>query len=243
MKEKVNKKMALVRGLSSINAYNDKVEAQRKERERPRTNFFRIDDKQSVDIVFLQELDPDSENYSEKNDLGFLAVEHSNPHDFRRKALCSMEDEGACYGCEKHKSGYQDDEDYKGGWKTKTRLYINVLVNDGKEEPYVAVLQQSTSGQSITPTLIEYAGDDGTITDKWFSIKRNGEKTDTSYTLRGKKAHDLNVEDYELFDLEQVVRQIPYAMQEAHYMDGVTASAPKPAVEAESDPASNSVAW
>lgn len=211
--------MGLVKGLKSINAYNDEVEARKKERDKPRTNWFKIDDKQSVDVVFLQELDPDSPNYSSKNDLGFLAVEHTNPDDYRRKALCTMDEEGQCFGCEKHK------EDWKKGWKQKTRLYINVLVNDGKNEPYVAVLSQSTSGQAITPTLIEYAGDDETITDKWFSIKRNGEKTETSYTLRAKKAHELNLEEYELFDLEGVVRQVPYAMQEAHYFDGVAPSA------------------
>jgi len=240
--------MGIVKGLKSINAYNDEVEAKRAERNRPKTNWFKIDDKQSVNVIFLQELDDESSNYSEKNGLGFLAVEHANPKDFRRKAVCTIDDEGACYGCEAHKEANQSDPDYKGGWKPKTRLYINVLVDDGKNEPYVAVMSQSTSGQSITPTLIEYAGDDGTITDKWFSVKRMGEKTDTSYTLRGRNAHDKNVEDYELFDLENVVRQVPYAQQEAHYLDGVetgesggsfggSESAPR------DDAASSAVSW
>lgn len=206
--------MGIVKGLKSINDYNDAQEAKKKERDRPKTVWFKIDDKQSVDVIFLQELDEDSPNYSAKNGLGFLAVEHTNPSDFKRKAICTMDDEGHCYGCERHR------EDYTLGWKQKTKLYINVLVKDGTNEPYVAVLSATTSGQAITPTLIEYAGDDGTITDKWFSIKRNGEKTETSYTLRAKKEHGLNVEDYDLFDLEQVVRQIPYEQQEAHYLDG-----------------------
>lgn len=230
--------MGLVKGLKAINAYNDEVEAKRKERDRPKTEWFKIADKESVNVLFLQELDPDSPNYSEKNGLGFLAVEHVNPENWLRKAVCTMDDEGACYGCEKHK------EDWKAGWKQKTRLYINVLVDDGKNDPYVAVMSQSTSGQSITPTLIEYAGDDETITDKWFSVKRNGEKTETSYTLRARKPHEVNVEDYELFDLDNVVRQVPYAMQEAHYMDGVTTAADESsATESSDEPASASVAW
>lgn len=230
--------MGLVKGLKAINAYNDEVEAKRKERDRPKTQWFKIDDKESVNVLFLQELDPDSPNYSEKNGLGFLAVEHVNPENWLRKAVCTMDDEGACYGCEKHR------EDWKAGWKQKTRLYINVLVDDGKNEPYVAVMSQSTSGQSITPTLIEYAGDDETITDKWFSVKRNGEKTETSYTLRARKPHELNVEEYELFDLDNVVRQVPYAMQEAHYMDGVAAAADEDSSTVSGDePASASVAW
>lgn len=220
-------KIAIVRGLKNINAYNEEVEARREAASKPRTTYLKIEDKQSVDIVFLQELDEESPRYSEKNGLGFLAVEHTNPKDFRRKALCTQESEGACYGCERHR------EDWKAGWKGKTRLYINVLVNDGINEPYVAVMSQSTSGQSITPTLIEYAGDDETITEKWFAVKRNGEKTDTSYTLRQKKEHDINVEDYELFDLEQVVRQVEYSMQEAHYLDGVATEQDAPSFPSE----------
>ena len=56
--------------------------------------------------------------------------------------------------------------------------------------------------------------------------------TDTSYTLRAGKEHGLNVEDYELFDLEKVLRQIPYEQQEAHYLDGEETPAEAPAVAA-----------
>lgn len=234
--------MGLVKGLKGINAYNDEQEKKRAERDRPKTVWFKINDKQSVDVIFLQELDDESSNYSAKNGVGFLAVEHVNPSDFKRKAVCTMDDEGACYGCERHR------EDYTLGWKQKTKLYINVLVKDGENDPYVAVLSATTSGQAITPTLIEYAGDDGTITDKWFSIKRNGTSTDTSYTLRAKKEHGDDVEKYELFDLEQVVRQVPYAQQEAHYLDGQVAaksdeSAGSDAPAKSDSDSSSSVVW
>lgn len=230
--------MGIVKGLKNINTFNEEVAARKEAASRPSTNWFKIEPNQTVEVAFLQELDPDSPRFSEKNDLGFLAVEHVNPDNWKRKAVCTTDDEGACYGCEKHK------EDWKAGWKQKTRLYINVLVNDGTNEPYVAVLSQSTSGQAITPTLIEYAGDDETITEKWFAIKRTGEKTETSYSLRQKKEHNLNVEDYELFDLEQVVRQVPYAQQEAHYLDGQEASSGGgfPAAS-ESGSASATVEW
>lgn len=208
--------MGIVRGLKSINAHIDAEEAKfNGSGDSNPTKWFKLADKQAVKVVFLQELDPDSENYSQKNDLGFLAIEHVNPKNWRRKAVCTIDDEGACYGCEQHK------KDWKAGWKQKTRLYINVLVDDGSGDPYVAVLSQGNGPKSITPTLIEYAGDDGTISDKWFTIKRSGAgATDTSYTLRAGKEHGLNVEDYELFDLERVLRQVPYAQQEAHYLDG-----------------------
>lgn len=206
--------MSIVKGLKGINARIEQDEAKfNGSGDATSTKWFKINDKESVKVIFLQELDPDSENYSKKNDLGFVAVEHSNPDDFKRKALCTIEDEGACFACEQHR------KDYKAGWKQKTRLYINVLVDDGKTEPYVAVLSQGLSAKQITPALIEQSGEIGTITDKFFKIKRNGAGfNDTSYILTPLGAHGKNVEDYELFDLEKVVRQVPYAEQEAHYM-------------------------
>jgi len=206
--------MGIVKGLKSINKHVEAEEAKFSGSGENATKWFKLADKQAVRVVFLQELDPDSENYSEKNDLGFLAVEHVNPKNWRRKAVCTA-DEGACYGCEQHR------KDWKAGWKQKTRLYINVLVIDGTNDPYVAVLSQGNGPKSVTPTLIEYAGEDGTITDKEFKIKRNGAgATDTSYMLMPGKAHEYNVEDFKLFDLEKVLRQIPYEQQEAHYLDG-----------------------
>ena len=219
--------MGIVRGLKNINAHVDAEEAKFSgSGDSTPTKWFKINDKQAVKVLFLQELDPDSENYSSKNDLGFLAVEHVNPKNWRRKAVCSIDEEGVCFGCEQHK------KDWKAGWKQKTRLYINVLVDNGTDEPYVAVLSQGNGPKSITPTLIEYAGD-GSITDKWFKIKRTGAgATDTSYMLLPSTASDKNVEDYELFDLEKVLRQIPYAEQEAHYRDGEEAEAGEASVSA-----------
>jgi hypothetical protein len=227
--------MAIKRGLKAIQQHIDAEEAKYAGNDGPKTQWFKLADKQSVKVVFLQELDADSENFSQKNDLGFLAVEHSNPKNYRRKALCSIEDEGVCFGCEQHK------KDWKAGWKQKTRLYINVLVDDGQNEPYVAVLSQGNGPKSVTPVLIEEAGDVGTITDKYFTIKRTGAgATDTSYTIRAGKAHGLNVEDYELFDLEKVTRNVPYAEQQAHYLDGEDAQVAADAAEASAAVASGS---
>lgn len=207
--------MGIVRGLKAINQHIEDEDAKYAGNDGPKTKWFKINDKQSVKVVFLQELDPDSPHFSQKNDLGFLAVEHQNPKNFHRKAICSIDDDGACFGCEQHS------KNWKAGWKQKSRLYVNVLVDNGTDDPFVAVLSQGNGPKSITPTLIEYAGDDGSISDKWFTIKRTGAgQTDTSYTLRAGKEHGKDVESYELFDLETVVRQVPYAEQEAHYLGG-----------------------
>jgi hypothetical protein len=210
--------MGIIKGLKSINKHVDAEEAKfakRGDGDAPKATWFKLKDKEAVKVIFLQEMDEDSKNYSEKNGLGFLAVEHSNPKNFRRKALCTIDEEGACYGCEEHS------KDWKAGWKPKTRLYINVLVDDGVNEPYVAVLSQGNGPKSVTPSVLEQATEIETITDKWFKIKRSGSgQTDTSYLLTPLGQHDLNVEDYDVVDLDNVVRNVPYAEQEAHYLGG-----------------------
>ncbi len=144
-----------------------------------------------------------------------------------------MDDQGKCYGCEQHR------KDYKAGWKGRSRLYINVLVDDGKEEPYVAILSQGSSGKTVTPTLIEYAGEMGSITNLMWRIKRSGMKTDTSYTIipLAKDETPFDASGLELYKLEEsAVRDMPYTEQEAFFAgEGSTAE--------ESDASSSSVDW
>jgi nitric oxide synthase oxygenase domain/subunit len=144
-----------------------------------------------------------------------------------------METEGRDWANEQHR------KDPKAGWKARTRLYINVLVDDGKTEPYVAILSQGTSGKTITPTLIEYAGEMGSITNLMWRVKRNGTKTDTSYTIipLAKDEAPFDFSAIELYDLEKTaVRHVPYAEQEAFYMgDGTNSD--------ESSATSSSVDW
>lgn len=216
--------MGILTGLKQIQQHEAQQEARRAERDKPRAKWFKIEDGQSVKVRFLQELDPDSENYSPEHGLGFLAIEHSSPQDFRRKALCTMDDEGRCFACEQARAAYNSgDKELGGKWKQKVRLYINALVDDGIEDPYVVVFSQGNGPKSVTPTLMEYATE-GTITDRWFKIKRTGALlSDTSYLATSMKESKDTVSDIlkekglELYDLMSVVREVPYDDQAAHY--------------------------
>jgi hypothetical protein len=204
--------MSIVKGLKDLNKALDKPTYSGDEN---KGRWFKLEDGESIKVRFLQELDPDSPNYDQARGCGFIALEHVNPKDYRKKALDTMESEGRDWANEQHR------KDPKAGWKARTRLYINVLVDDGKEEPYVAILSQGTSGKTITPTLIEYAGEMGSITNLMWRIKRNGTKTDTSYTIipLAKDETPFDFSGLELFDLEKTaVRHVPYAEQEAFYM-------------------------
>lgn len=217
--------MGVLKGLKSIQRYNDEIEKAKAEREnRVVAKWLQLKDGDSVKIRFLQELDEDSPSVSEKNGLGFLAVEHTSPAEFKRKAVCTA-DEGGCYACDQARAATSKEE--RAGWRQKTRLYVNVLVDDGKNEPYVAILSQGTGAKSITPTLLEFAVENDSITNRWFKIKRAGSGfSDTSYNLIPFDAKsDLpDVEDYEIFDLDKaVVRNVPLAEQPVFY-SGTSAS-------------------
>jgi hypothetical protein len=98
---------------------------------------------------------------------------------------------------------------------------------------------------SVAQALLDIAADedyDNSITDKTFKFARSGTtKDDTTYTLTNLgKEHGLNVEDYELFDLEQYVFTVAYERQEAYYLDGAVAE--KPAAKPVS-PASVDADW
>ncbi|MFM7984468.1 MAG: hypothetical protein ACKPKO_34600, partial [Candidatus Fonsibacter sp.] len=87
--------------------------------------WLKLDDGESVKIRFLQELDPDSPEYNDKLGLGFIAVEHTNPKDYRRRALDTMDSEGRDWAEEMHR------KDPKAGWRARLRFYCNVVVDDG----------------------------------------------------------------------------------------------------------------
>ena len=210
--------MGIVRGLANL---EDELDRPTSSGESVSGRWLSLADGQSAKIRFLQELDPDSPTYDDRAGLGFIAVEHSHPKDYRRKALCSIDDQGRCFGCEM----YKRDPDKKSGWKSKRRLYINVLVEDEKEGPYVAILSQGLGPKSATPEIIQFASETGSITNVTWRLKRTGEKTDTNYSIIPLPTADMKPIDYdnlELIDLEKAaVRDVPYADQERFYT-GIT---------------------
>lgn len=205
--------MGIYEGLDKINKYKEDLEARRKAAEEGKVNWLKIDDGEAVKIWFLQELDKGAEGYHEENGLGFIATEHVKPgkENFQIKALCSMDDEEQCLGCEKHR------EDWKAGWRAKSRLYINVLVErkDGTRE--VAVMSQANGTKSvIAPMVLDYAVENNTITDRWWKITRTGKKEETSYSpfVYG-PSDDIDVTEYadKIQDLKKCVREVPYEEQ------------------------------
>jgi hypothetical protein len=224
--------MALIKGLKDLNKTIDRTNEGGSD-----VKWLKVLNGQSVKIRFLQELDPDSPNYNGKAGLGFIAVEHSNPKDFMKRALCTIEDQGVCFGCEQNKANP------KTGWYAKKRLYINVLVDDGKEEPYVAIMSQGTGPKSATQEIVSYAVEVDSITNVTWKLKRTGEDKTTEYSiipLPTAKTEPIDFSLYELFDLEKVaVRELSYPDQKAYFM-GDEESAPE-STDVEED--SSALGW
>lgn len=216
--------MGLIEGLADIKSRIEADEAKFSNTDYVKATWLSLKDKQSAVTQFLQALDKGASDYSEKNGLAVMAVEHSHPKNYRNKGVCSYDDEGRCWACEQHA------KDPKAGWKQRTKLYVNVLVENPGEEPYVALLSSGFGKGQIAPVLLEMITPDEDdpdeevleLTKNKFKITRSGAGlSDTSYILTQKGKAKSDPESFELFDIKSVLRQPTYAEQEAFYNRGV----------------------
>ena len=216
--------MSIIKGLKDISAILDKPKF---ESSGQKVRWVKLADGQSAKIRFVEELDEDSASYSPDRGLSVVIAEHTNPKDYKRKAACSIETAGRCFGCEMAR------KEPKSGWRARMRFYCNVLVDDGLEDPYVAVWSQGISKQSAFNTIREYALETGSISNLSWKLKRNGQGTETNYTLipTAPDAEPFKWDGVEAYNLEKVVRDIPYAEQEAFYFGFDTPSVTSSNVE------------
>jgi hypothetical protein len=203
--------MSVVKGLANINALLDKPKY---DENKPKVRWLKLADGQAVKIRFVEELDEDSANYSEGRGLAMVVKEHTNPKDFRRRAVDTMDTEGRDWAEEMHR------KDPKAGWRGRLRFYCNVLVNDGIEDPYVAIWGMGVSKMSVFNTIREYAIETGSISNLEWKLKRSGNGTETSYTLIPSvpDAEPFAWEEIEPYPIEMALNKIPYAEQEAFYL-------------------------
>ena len=184
-----------------------------------KVRWLKLDDGQSAKVRFINELDEDSPNYDSVRDLAIVVSEHTNPKDYKRKAVCTMDSEGRCFGCEMARK-QTEAERKTGSWRARYRFYVNLLVDDGIDEPYVAVWSQGVGKQSAFNTIKEYAIETGSISNRTWRMKRQGSGTDTTYILLpGDPDTDkFDWKGIEPYDLEKVVREVTYAEQESFYL-------------------------
>ena len=203
--------MSIIKGLKNIEAVLDKPKATGTG---SKVRWLKMDDGQSIKVRFVNEIDEDSKFYDEDRGLAIVVNEHTNPKDYKRKAVCTLDDEGRRFGCEMHR------KDMKAGWRPRLRFYTNVVVDDGIEDPYAAVWSMGVAKSATFATIREYAMDAEGITNMTWKLKRNGMGTETNYTLIPGPAdsEDFDWSNVEPFALESAIRQVSYADQEAFYL-------------------------
>jgi hypothetical protein len=201
--------MSVLKGLKNINALLDKPKS-----DTPKVRWLKLADGQAVKIRFIEELDEDSANYNADRGLALVVKEHVNPKDYKRKAVDTMDSEGRDWAEEMHR------KDPKAGWRARLRFYCNVLVDDGIEPPYVAIWSMGVSKQSSFNTIREYALETGSISNLTWKLKRNGQSTETSYTMipSSPDKEPFTWEGVAPYPLEMALRRVPYAEQEAFYL-------------------------
>lgn len=201
--------MSVIKGLKNINALLDKPKS-----DGPKMRWLKLADGQAVKIRFIEELDEDSAHYNADRGLALVVKEHVNPKDYKRRAVDTMDAEGRDWAEEMHR------KDPKAGWKARLRFYCNVLVDDGLEDPYVAIWSMGISKQSSFNTIREYALETGSISNLQWKLKRNGQGTETSYTLipGAPDQEPFDWSKFEKYPLEKSIRHVPYAEQEAFYL-------------------------
>jgi len=198
--------MGFVTGLKEISELVEKANEARGER--VKTRWLRLSDGQAVKVRFVNELDESSPNYNPSRGLALVTYEHTDPKDYKNKFVCSMDTEGRCYGCEQNAAGVK-------GWYRKMRFYINLLVDDGVQEPYVATWSMSVARNSTLDIIFEYFKETGSITNLTWRLRRNGVKTDTTYALipTSPDPAPFDWSTVVVPDLEQVPFQVPYDRQ------------------------------
>lgn len=211
--------------VSGLAAIKQRKQEREEAANRPKANWFSFkkDGPDTLNVRFLQELDEEAANYDPEQGLAVIAVERVSPYDFKKRALCTLESEGKCYPEEWHRAAQESGVDkngaeYKGGWKQKEFFYITVLVErDGKVQTEII---QRNLHSAFVADLLEIHDDEGTLTDRTYTIKKRGTGTQTQWVIKPAK-EQIDVGDHKAYDLDSVaLRHIPYDQQPAFFGEG-----------------------
>lgn len=215
------------KGLGAIRRYQDEQREKAEAANKPKGEWFKWPKGvNTATFKFMQELDEDASGYDENRGVGFIAVEHQapGPEGYKRRGLCTIDDEGQCYACERHR------QNYKEGWRQRSNLYVNVAVRFDGESDFKPLIVSRNANSSFVQALVEEAVDEGTIRGFNYKVTRTGEGTSTSWLLKQLKGDPFDDSDLEVFDLDETaIRHIPYDKQAEYY--GAVYSGPDEDVE------------
>lgn len=181
--------------------------------------FLTLKDGESRKIRFIQEVDEQFSSYDARRGILLVINEHSNPSDFRKKAVCTFDADDSrarCFGCER----YNRDDEVLKKWRPRMRLYANVIVRGDTGGDKVKILSQGFGDKAVGETIIDMAVEYDGICNQDFKLSRQGSSmNDTKYSLLPLAARPLSKEDlaFEVIDLTKIIKFIDYKDQAEFY--------------------------
>lgn len=180
--------------------------------------FFSLQSGDSFKIRFLQELTEDSANFNDNVGTAITVPVIVSPINWKWKIASTASFEKYNYRCWGSEQSVHDK-----AWRAKPHLLVNVAVEVEPNKWEARVLDTTFNQRHIGLTLLEYAKEFGTITDRYYKYSRTGSgASDTNYSLIPLATGEPNdqIKSLVLHDLNNVYMTLPYEKQEIYLTTG-----------------------
>jgi hypothetical protein len=180
--------------------------------------YFTLQSGDSFKIRFRQELTEDAKYFDEEIGTGISVPVVTSPINWKWRVASTAAFEKYNYRCWASEQSVSDK-----AWRPKPHLLINIAVEvePGVWEP--RILDTTFNQRHVGLTLIEYAKEFGTITDREYKYSRTGSSaSDTNYSLIPLSVSEApkKIVDLPMHDLESVYMMLPYEKQQIFLTTG-----------------------
>jgi hypothetical protein len=180
--------------------------------------FFTLQAGDSFKIRFRQELTEDAKYYDESIGTAINVPVVTSPINWKWRVASTASLEKFNYRCWASEQSAADK-----AWRPKPHLLVNVAVETsvGVWEP--RILDTTFNQRHVGLTLIEYAKEFGSITDRYYKYSRTGSSaSDTNYSLIPLDVAPMpdSINGLPMHDLTSVYMTLPYEKQQIFLTTG-----------------------
>jgi hypothetical protein len=180
--------------------------------------YFTLQSGDAFKIRFRQELTEDAKYYSEEVGTGITVPVVTSPVNWKWRVASTSSLEKFNYRCWATEQSMTDK-----AWRPKPHLLINIAVEvePGTWEP--RILDTTFNQRHVGLTLIEYAKEFGTITDREYKYSRTGSSaSDTNYSLIPLSVSEASedIKKLPMHELDNVYMTLSYEKQQVYLTTG-----------------------